>query len=94
MGCDTNVACRDCKTVYYCGYGSYGGMEKRAELFPAVEHEGHDTVRFTTDYTDERNGHLWTMSGPGDYDILFIEDFANYKDVDLTEQPTAKKEVD
>jgi len=50
MVCDSNFVCITCRKSYYCGYGSYGRVEERAKIAPQAEHEGHETLIFTSDF--------------------------------------------
>lgn len=89
MGTDTNIACKTCKKIYYCGYGGYGTAEDRASKFPAEEHRGHDvTGAFNTDYlVIKEDGHLWEdLAGVvwHEYiDQIFIENYRDFERIDL-----------
>lgn len=87
MGAAHSIACRDCKKVYYLGYGSYTNFEVcHLPKFPAGEHEDHDYVKFTDDWTnmDYATGHLMRLSSMQDYDDLFIENFKEYEKIDVS----------
>jgi hypothetical protein len=83
MGCDTNVACKTCKTNFYCGYGGYGSFDKRMENLKG--HEDHDTYAWSSDWTFEKDGHLYFCNGGFYDDDIVIENFKDYKNIDLTE---------
>ncbi len=59
MGCQANYVCVTCKKDYYCGYGSYGGLDERAKKAPQKEHASHETHLYTEDYTQtDKDGTL------------------------------------
>jgi hypothetical protein len=87
MGAGHSIACIDCKKDYYLGYGSYTCWEELLQpRFPKTEHQRHQTIHYTEDYThlDCKTGQLMTMSDPGTYDVVLIDDFASFESINLS----------
>lgn len=82
MGCQTNIACRDCKQNYYCGYGSYGSYDSRMLAFPIEDHRGHDLVSHFEDYTHIKGEHLICEGSTMDQDSILIENYTEYEQVE------------
>jgi hypothetical protein len=88
MGCPLDIICETCKTVYYCGYGSYLNISGRIQLFPAQEHEGHKIHQHTHEATEiSDSGHLVIEDyfGEPEEKRIFVRDYASFKQVDLTD---------
>ena len=76
--------CKTCKTDYYCGYGGGGSYEHRKNKFPTHEHEGHDYFEYCSDFTNTKGGHLWQEWYLAGDDTILVENYKDYKQVDLT----------
>lgn len=88
MGCPLDIICETCKTVYYCGYGSYSNILSREQKFPWSDHEGHETHRHTHEATEvTASGHLAIEDYFGDPEEkrIFIRDYTSFKQIDLTD---------
>lgn len=85
MGAGRNVACVTCRKDYYVGYGSYEYQEELvSRLFPAAEHEGHEVVQYTEDYTHLEGDDLM-LEGQFDSEVL-IKDCGKFEQIDLTKK--------
>lgn len=91
MGAGTYVACIPCRKVYYCGYGGYRTSDERKQRYPASQHEGHERLDFTEDYTFEEDGHLWVVGFLSD-NKMFIENYSDFEHIDLTNETVTKQE--
>lgn len=82
MGTSTEIACKDCKTTYYLGYGSYGGDAFRKLRFPIEQHMGHKLLLLCDEMEYQKDGHLYCehFYVP---DELLIENYSTYTEVNL-----------
>ena len=88
MGCGTEVICRTCKVVYWCGYGTYGNFDERAKRFPGEKHVDHDLVLWNEDaeWGTDANGDLYVMGAYGSQGDLVAKDYRHYLRVNLLKE--------
>lgn len=85
MGCSSQVICNTCKTVYWCGYGSYSNHDGRTALFDKMQHEGHDYFTDCGDGTYEDGDDLHEMGSYGSDGGIVSKGYKKFKRVSLVE---------